>query len=242
MTPDPGLPYDHAFSFQRNDKSGTQLTLAANIGVAGNLWKGQTQIPGTTTTIGSTSDIIKSLTTSLPAGTDPSKAIGIAASGDVDGLRSQLKVLAFQPKGEKCGYTPDSDSSTSFDKANVRDGHYLPAGPVHFYAHAPGGSVANADVQKVLDALTGRGDAGFDLIHVEEKAGVVPDCAMRVSRTEDGGALASYMPPQSCECKWLAEAGGTLPDSCKSCDTAKGDDDCKGTAAPKCHYGFCEVK
>ena len=237
MTPDPGLPYDHAFSFQRNDKSGTQLMLGANIGVVANLWKGQTNIPGGAA-IGSTQDLLDSMTTKLPSGTDPSKVIGIAASGDVDGKRDQVRVLPFQPKGETCGYTPDSDSSTTFDKANVRDGHYLPAGPLHLYAHAPGGSVANADVQKVLDALTGKTDPGFDLIHVEEKAGVVPDCAMRVSRTKDGGALASYMPAQSCECKWLSEAGATLPDSCKSCNA---DNDCN-SAAPKCHYGFCEVK
>jgi hypothetical protein len=229
MTPDPGLPYDPTFREVRKDTSGTRLMLASNIGLPGTTFFG--------TVNSATSDVINAVT-APPSGTDPSKIIGIAASGDVDSLRDKIHILAYQPKGESCGYTPDSDSSTAFDKANVRDGHYLPAGPVHFYAHAPGGSVANADVQKVLDALTGKGDPGFDLIHVEEKAGVVPDCAMRVSRTADGGALASYMPAQSCECKWLSESGATLPDSCKSCNA---DSDCN-SAAPKCHSGFCEVK
>jgi hypothetical protein len=235
---DPGLPYDTAFVFQRSDTSGTQLTLSANIGLAANLWVGTNIDPTTMMAYSNTAGLIKAMTTDLPSGTDPKKAIGIAASGDVDGIRNQVKVLAFQPRGGSCGYTPDSDSSTAFDKANVRDGHYTPAGPVHFYAHATNGKSTNADVQKVLDALTGVGDPGFDLIHVEEKAGVVPDCAMRVSRTEDGGALASYMPAQSCECKWLSEAGVTLPDSCVSCNS---DSDCH-SAAPKCHFGYCEVK
>lgn len=226
-----GVPWNDPSVFEvRAPTSGTMLMSGAVIGLPGAKWKGNQNA--------ATSNVLTSLANDVTAGKTQT-AIGIMSSGDADKNRSTVRALAFQPSGSSCGYTPDSDSTSSFDKANTRDGHYAISGPVHLYVHAPSGKIANADVQKFIDYLTGATDPDFDLIQVEAKASVVPDCAMRVSRTEDGGALASYMPALSCECKFVAEATGTAPSSCTTCST---DDDCKGTGTPKCHYGYCEVK
>lgn len=229
-----GVPWTDPTVYEvRKPTSGTMLMTGAVIGVPGAKWLGNQNAD--------TATVLTQLAADITAG-KTQKAIGVMSSGDADKNRSTVRALAFQPTGSSCGYTPDSDSTNSFDKANTRDGHYAISGPVHLYAHAPGGNIANADVKKVIDYLTGAVDPDFDLIQVEAKASVVPDCAMRVSRTEDGGPLASYMPAISCECKFVAEATGKAPDSCKTCDVANGDNDCKGTGTPKCHYGYCEVK
>ncbi|HEX4336441.1 MAG TPA: hypothetical protein VH062_11045 [Polyangiaceae bacterium] len=226
-----GVPWnDPTVHEVRGATSGTMLMTGSVIGLAATKWKGTAQAD--------TAHVLTALGTDVTNG-NTQKAIGIMSSGDADKNRSAVRGLAFQPVGSSCGYTPDSDSTTSFDKANTRDGHYVIAGPAHLYAHAPSGTVANADVKKVIDYITGAVDPDFDLIAVEAKASVVPDCAMRVSNTVDGGPLASYMPPKSCECKFVAAATGTAPASCKTCVM---DSDCKSSSAPKCNYGYCEVK
>jgi hypothetical protein len=79
----------------------------------------------------------------------------------------------------------------------------------------------------------------FDLIATEAGLGVVPDCAMRVSRDTEVGPLSSYMPPKSCECKFVSAATGVAePTGCTPCIS---NDDCTA-AAPSCNYGFCEVR
>src|SRR5262249_9798497 len=137
-----------------------------------------------------------------------------------------------------CGYWPDSDSN-SFDKANVRDGHYNIWGPLHMLARVSGGAVTDPNAKKVIDYLSGAVDpTAFDLIQIEAKGGVVPACAMRVTRDAEVGPMASFMPPKSCECKFVKESTGTAPSTCQTCT---GDPACP-TTAPKCNYGYCEVQ
>src|SRR5580658_1816174 len=49
-----------------------------------------------------------------------------------------VKELAFQAKGQSCGYLPDS-SATTFDKLNVREGRYVIWGPGHYITAVTGG-------------------------------------------------------------------------------------------------------
>jgi ABC-type phosphate transport system substrate-binding protein len=223
---------DPAFIFQRNSGSGTQNMIATAIKVPAAKWLND---PAKNTNA-ATGDMFNSL---AMAG-DPTKAIGILATDftDANDNRSKLKILPYQHYGQECGYLPDSKSNT-FDKANVRDGHYMIWGPLHMLVHTTGGNAVNPNAQKVLDILSGaNADPGFDLIQVEAKAHVVPDCAMRVSRDTEVGPLSSYQPKQSCECKFVAEATGTAPSGCKTCSDAN---PCTGSAT-HCNFGYCEVK
>jgi hypothetical protein len=193
-------------------------------------WKGQMNA--------GSGDVLTALTAAGTAG-NAEKAIGIMATDLADKNRSTVTILAFQAFGQSCGYWPDSDGA-SFDKANTRDGHYPIWGPLHMLVKVSGNNISNADAKTLVDYMQGNGDATAyaDLLAIEAQGGVVPECAMRVSRTEDGGAAMSSMPDKSCECKFLTEATGSKPDSCTAC---KADKDCT-KSAPVCNYGYCEVK
>jgi hypothetical protein len=58
---------------------------------------------------------------------------------------------------------------------------------------------------------------------------------MRVSRTEEVGPLASFMPARSCGCYFDALTSST------DCAACKVNADC-AAAAPKCNFGYCEVQ
>jgi hypothetical protein len=230
-----GVPWNDSTAHEvRKSNSGTMLMSGAVIGVPAAKWKGNANSDSTAVLTALMNDVSMTKT---------QVAIGILSSGDADKHRDVVRALAYQHQGQSCGYTPDSDSTTSFDKANTRDGHYMIAGPLHLLAHSKNGAPINANAKRVTDYLSGAADPDFDLIRVEAKNGVVPDCAMRVSRDKDGGALSSYMPPKSCECKFLLEATGTAPTGCKTCtgDQDKVDPACP-SATPMCEYGYCEVK
>src|SRR5262249_26772931 len=69
-------------------------------------------------------------------GIDPTtaeKAIGVLSPTFADRARSNLRELAFEADQQICGFLPDS-TPTSFDKRNVRDGHYSIWGPLHLFA------------------------------------------------------------------------------------------------------------
>jgi hypothetical protein len=64
---------------------------------------------------------------------------------------------------------------------------------------------------------------------------LVPQCAMRVQRTKDGGDLSLYQPAVPCGCFFEATATGTTPSGCVQCSTAV------PCATGTCRYGFCEA-
>jgi ABC-type phosphate transport system substrate-binding protein len=212
---------------QRSASSGTQQMIGAAIKVPAAKFKGHAN--------SGSGDVVTSLTTSAGLGADAAdKAIGILATDRADISRDKLTVLGYQHYGQSCAYWPDS-TGTSFDKANVRDGHYAIWGPLHMLARTS----ANANVKKVIDYLTGaETPSTFDLIQLEAKTGVVPECAMRVQRTKEIGELTSFMPTKSCECKFVKEATGGTPDGCTACEQAS---DCPSDK-PVCNFKFCEVQ
>jgi hypothetical protein len=160
------------------------------------------------------------------------KAIGIISADIADDERSNLRVLAFQGKGQSCGYWPDS-TPFSEDKANVRDGHYQIWGPVHFYTQ-----VTNKLPSAAAGALVSRFAAERleqPLIDAVIKKHLVPRCAMKVKRTTEMGPLSPYTTDSRCGCYFDSIANGAT--SCKAC---QGPGDCP-TDAPACNYGFCET-
>jgi ABC-type phosphate transport system substrate-binding protein len=221
----PGIPWqDPSLFFVRNASSGTQQMLARAINVPAASWFGIDR--------GSSGNVDSLMKVILDAPT-AEKSIGILSVDVADAERSNLRVLAFQAYGQNCAYLPDT-SPNAHDKLNVRDGHYPVWGPVHLYARTSGG-VPNAAgtamlgqfsvpklAQPLVDAIAGRG--------------LVPECAMRVTRTEEMGPFASYQPQFGCGCYYDFKVNGAT--SCKAC---KAPADCPGSA-PACNYGYCEVQ
>jgi ABC-type phosphate transport system substrate-binding protein len=213
----------------RSATSGTQQMIAEAINVPAAKWLGVSN--------SGSGGVLTALAAAATAG-NAEKALGILATDVADKNRNSVKVLAYQHYGQTCGYWPDS-TANSFDKQSVRDGHYMIWGPLHLFARVSNSTITNANAKKIIDYLSGAVvPTSFDLIELEAKSGVVPDCAMRVMRTEEVGPLASYMPEKSCECRFVEAAMGTAPSTCKKCSTNA---DCPA-AAPSCNYSFCEVR
>jgi hypothetical protein len=191
--------------------------------------------------------------------------IGILAAGSADPLRGLpgvtdagvptggFKALAFQAKGQQCGYLPDSDS-THYDRINVRQGRYDIWGPLHMVTKVDGsGAPLDPNVKKVIDFITAHGFTASDasapdfetLIKGDVAAFTVPDCAMQVSRsaevtTDQGGGMASYQPPVGCGCYFESLVAGGTPYS-KYCQSCTSNASCP-SAYPACNFGFCEVQ
>jgi hypothetical protein len=116
----------------------------------------------------------------------------------------------------------------------VRDGHYPIWGPVHLYARTSGGLPNTSATAMLARFSTPKIDQS--LVDAVAAKGLVPECAMRVSRTEEMGAFASYQPQFGCGCYFDFKTNGAT--SCKVC---KASSDCP-SSAPACNYGYCEAQ
>ncbi|MBX3234304.1 MAG: hypothetical protein KIT84_21560 [Labilithrix sp.] len=165
------------------------------------------------------------------------KTIGIISADFADSERDNIKTLAFQARGQSCGFWPDSTERT-FDKQNVRDGHYPMWGPLHFFAKVPTNAAAGAFVSKFSVPRLDE-----ELVVGMANGHVIPACAMKVARdTEMGPIRAAGIAdrPYSCDCFFDKTANGVVDEAvCKTCTTAL---DCKDPARPACNYGYCEER
>jgi hypothetical protein len=162
---------------------------------------------------------------------DLDKSIGILSIDYADKNRDNLRVLYLQAQDQVSGFLPDS-SSTSTNKANVRDGHYPLWGYVHFYTANVNGSpspTAGAFVTRFSVPKLAR-----ELVAAMIDASLVPQCAMKVARDSEMGP---FMPnPNKFQCGCFFDYHTTGRASCTTCTTAN---DCPANA-PACNYGFCE--
>ncbi len=217
---------DESFLFRRNAQSGTQRMIAAAIGVDAAIWKGA----GTA----SSSDLRQQV---IAAGNGHAEAaLGILAADEADENRATLDVLAYQHYGQTCAYYPDRDASSN-EKQNVRDGHYLIWGPTHLLTTVDGNRhPSNPVASSIIGYLVGTKvpPVGLDLIYLDAQRHVIPQCAMRVSRSQEIGPLTPYAPADPCGCYYEKVANGTT--DCKACDSDK---DCSGASA-LCRYHYCE--
>ncbi len=245
--------------FVRFWDSGTLEMIATAINLPGSKWVTATN-KTFAQTAGSTGVMQTDLTTSAAKSTpDTNATIGILGAANYE---AGLRPLSFQASGQECGYLPDS-SSTAHDKINVRQGRYAIWGPEHLIVNVDGsgnpiGQNGNtATVQAVVNALiatslapaASSSDAGAATTLTEAQVGtlidaisapatgVVPQCAMQVSRTTEVGPEASYAPLAACSCRFEAAAGSMT----KTCTMCTADTGCSGTT-PKCHYGYCEAE
>jgi hypothetical protein len=216
---------DEAAMFIRTVTKSTLLAWAANISVPADKWKGIRR------------DGSPMVVSDLQMATAPEKAIGILGAEVYDGLRDSLNVLAFRAKGQYAAYYPDS-TATARDKQNVRDGHYTVWSPTVWMDTTDGnGTPVNPNTRYVTQLIAGKSvspaPTGFDIIDFIAAVGLVPDCAMRVKRSFEGGPLSLYKPAESCTCKYESLVATT---SCTACDTNT------PCATGTCLHGYCEVQ
>lgn len=224
---------DENYIFQRSASSGTQAMISSAIGVPPASWKGK---PHKTS-----DDVAADLESAAADDTKAAAAIGILAADYIDtkNLRAQIRVLAYQDTRGPCALYPDSTAS-AHDKQNVRDGHYPIWGPLHllYKVDQSGNPVNDANRQAVLDIvgyLSGTKPLpnGVKLLDVYAQSGLVPECAMHVTRTSDGGDITPHVPANPCSCSFDVKATGAT--SCTPC-TVQGD--C--ASGETCSLGYCE--
>lgn len=216
---------DESQIFKRDPNSGAALFIALAIGVPVEKLKGvDATTNANTVTLVSTSPT-------------PENAIGIVSGEVAEANLNVVSQLAYQHYGQTCGYWPNS-TPTSFDKRNIRDGHYFIWSPIHFFTRVDAqGKPTTSGAEKVTGYFSGKiaPPADVDLLRLEIEAGTVPDCAMEVRRTSDLGPIASYAPDAPCGCYFDFVATGAT--SCSSCTTNA---DCNASAS-NCRFGYCEV-
>jgi hypothetical protein len=224
---------DESFIFQRSASSGTQAMLASAIGVPAERWRGK---PHKTS-----DDVAADLQSALTDETTGEKAIGILAADYIDSknLRAQIRVLAYEDTRAPCAVYPDSTAS-AHDKQNVRDGHYPIWGPLHLlYKVDQAGNPLNASNRQTVTDIVGylAGTKalpnGVKLLDVYAQSGLVPECAMRVTRTSDGGDVTPRVPQNPCSCAFEAKVKDMT--SCTAC-TVQGE--C--ASGETCSQGYCE--
>ena len=216
---------DETEIFKRDQNSAAGIIISLGIGVPIAKFKGVDAMSNGNTV---------SLVSAAP---NPENAIGFASGETAEASLASIKILAFQSYNQTCGYWPGS-TSASFDKQNVRNGHYPLWSPLHFFATLDGsGNIADPAAAKLIGYFTGKTTppAGVDVDSIVSKVGEVLDCAMEVKRTSDFGDLVPYAPAEPCGCYFESVATGST--SCSTCTTST---DCS-VNAPNCRKGFCEV-
>jgi hypothetical protein len=224
---------DENFYFILQPTMTVQVSLGALIGVQAAKWHGQPQ---------SSPSVVA---TTVATSAFPEKTIGILGGGifDSGNNRANLKALAFQAVNQTDGYLPDS-TATAFDKRSLREGHYLPWNQMVYMTQASstdaGVSIpVNANAKLVIDILTNAANAGMpagvDPVALVAQGGLVPLCAMAVTRTAEGGNLSLFAPPDPCGCYFESKVG-TAPASCMPCTAGAA---C--AAGTTCRHGFCEA-
>lgn len=218
---------NEAQMFIRTVTKSTLLTLAATIRVPAKSWRGMQ--------FDKSSDVQSAL---LASGS-PEQAIGILGVELFDRNRDKLNLLAFRAFGQRYAYFPDS-THTAFDKRNLRDGHYIPWSPTVWLTKVDaGGTPLNANAKYVIDLILANQvtpKPKFEPIDIAIDVGLVPDCAMQVTRSYEAGELSPYQPAEPCGCYFEAKATGKAPATCMSCAETK------PCATGACRHGYCEAR
>jgi hypothetical protein len=220
---------DPASLIRRGSGSGVQLTIAASLDLPPAFWRG---------VIKQRSSEVKPALLMLA---EPERALGITSADVADeaDARANLRTLAYQHVGQSCAFTPDSSAGSS-DKRNVRDGHYELWAPLHFYTRGQNGRTQDTFVAEIVGYLTGARplpNRNTDFITTLKQGGLVPTCAMRVTRRREGARLEPFQPSPSCSCYFDASPpGGSVREDCQACTSSS---ECP-SVAPNCSFGYCE--
>jgi len=175
------------------------------------------------------------------------QAIGLLESAAYDANRNMgVDALAFAAFGQTYAFYPDS-TDTSFDKQNVRDGHYANWSSTLYITQVDNNGVpTNPAIKYVTDIVFGvpgavapEGGPPIDGLGDVVSAGLVPNCAMQVQKTAEGQPLSPLSPAYPCTCYFLSKVqGAQLPASCTTC---KSPSDCDADGSLGCLNGYCET-
>lgn len=209
----------------RPPSKGTILGMAASIQVPAGRWQGRPI------------NLSQDLASQLSASPDPERSLGILGSEVYDGYRSTLKALAFRAFQQRRAYWPDS-TEHAFDKANVRDGHYHLWSYTHWLVRTDGSGTPRKPIAgRIVDLLVGNvvtPAATFEPLASSIAVGLVPRCAMRMQREQEGGDFSRYQPDQPCGCFYDASVRGAS--TCSRCSPSE------PCAIGTCRHGFCEER
>ena len=215
----------------RTPASSTQLLIGLAAGIRGTLWSANL-----TTTHNGSGALLAAVAAENSTG-NAEKTVGILSLQRFDGSRDQVKMLAFEAFGQDClgAVYPDS-TPDSFDKRNLRDGHYPIWGSLWSIAPVDaGGAPAHAGAARLIDFIGGTEVInGADPVADAALSGAVPPCAMSVKRAFDGAPLEAFEPAAPCGCVY--ERIVTGQSACAACDEAT------PCAAGVCRAGFCEAR
>jgi hypothetical protein len=224
---------DPTWVFCRDPAAGTQMTIAKSLSLADSM------LPACRFFNNDSRLIVDLVVRDDPATTGveyepPSKAVGFTSAGAFDRQRAALNQLAFQGPGQTKAFYADS-STVVFDRRNVRDGHYPIWGYIHFITKTSGGSVSPR-VSELVGWINGtKTSAGIDAFDLALQAGLIPQCAMKVKRSTDGGLLSPFTPPKACHCAFEAHSAQIIPAGCVPCASPSA---CTGGLT--CQHGFCD--
>ncbi len=219
--------------FKRSDTASTTLTMSSAVRIR----------PATKflATLPQPSDTSLNLIGSVGAQTSFDAVIGVLGTELFDQHRddaSNIKLLAFKGFDQRFAYYPDRDNTT-FDKQNVRDGHYLPWSPTPYLGAISGGALVDPDARRIYELVLGARPASEDVDGLAQvvASGLVPRCAMKVTRTGDGADLSVYDDPAPCGCSFEKNVknGATTCSTCVGTGTST-------CGAGTCRLGFCEAK
>jgi hypothetical protein len=215
---------DHLFMFTRPPTKSTALSLAAAIRVPGGKLQG--------VAFDKSAEVLNSVATSP----SPEKTIGLMGIEIYDNNRDKVSLLAFKAFKQRYAYFPDS-TPTSFDKRNLRDGHYVPWAPTIYITPVDASNVPTIGNAKLfIDLVLGKTALpGVDGLAAAITNGLVPDCAMSVTRAFDGGDLSLYAPAEPCGCYYESK----VPHGSSACMPCTDDSPCNGG---KCRRNFCEAR
>lgn len=218
---------------KRSATSFASLLLSAAIGVPGGAFKGDV-------TYSTQPDVINAINTfKTDNANDPIGYVSGSAADATRGTANEVKTLAFQAKGQTCGFWPDSKPNT-LDKINVRTGQYELWTPGHFYTKVDGsGKPVNQTVADLLDWYAGKIGSvpPVDVTGLVIDSGDIPLCAMQVTRSGLLGPVSSWQPPQGCTHFFEKRATGSTTGT--PCTVVA---DCAGVANEHlCNYGYCEA-
>jgi hypothetical protein len=219
---------DQNLRFIRGPTASTALTDSAAIGLLA------TQLKGIVPPNNTSGEIL----TLVSGSTSAEATIGMMGTEVFDANRTAVKLLAFKGFQQRYAYFPDS-SSGAFDKKNVRDGHYMPWAPTPYILHADPttGTPVSDNARRVRDLVLGTEvDTDVNGLLQVVKSGLVPACAMGVSRPFDGGDFSLFTHPAPCECYFEAN----VPNGKTSCDVCSTTVGCNN--GTKCRFGYCEAR
>jgi len=216
--------------FIRSNLSGTLNMITKYLGLKPT-WQGQPQSSGGKV-LGAVAN---------PTGAAPEKTIGIVGLDALlaDGTNGPLvRVLAFRAKGQRSAYYPDALNAG--DRLNIRDGRYQISGPAHVVAKVDAGGLATGNAAQFVNVFVD--DSTSANVDAFIAAKLTPACAMRTSRTSDGGEMSLYTPTAACDC-YFAKGQGLTDSKCPAAATPASP--CDGTnlcASGTCRRGVCEYR